>query len=330
VNEAMKVAQAEGAAQASDTRGQLSLVQAQEAAQRRQESLSALTSAGQQMGQADATQLGAIQAAGALGVQGATAAGNLAVQGQTAATQADLTGSQQGLQATQIRADIANNIRAMDIDQAKAQLGADLQTMGMNDEQTRFFAGLGEQARQAGIQAQIQAQQSGIGADQAAAAVALQTGQQAWQMLTTEQQMQLTRMGIERGVIQANQANAQAQTQQTMGFLGTLMMAGATVASDRTAKRDIKRIRSLADDLRKTPGSSYRYKSAKHGKGEHTGPMAQDLEKTKAFRSAVVERKGIKTVDTGRLVMSHHAALSDLQKQIDRLEKLGRKKGAAA
>ncbi len=330
VAEAMKVAQAEGSAMSADTRGQMAVVRANETAQRRQEQLGALTAAGQLGGQVDATNLNALQSAGALNLQGQTAAGNLAVQGQTAATQADLQGSQQALQGTQIRADIANNVRSMDIDEAKAQLGADLQTMSMNDEQTRFFAGLGEQARQAGIQAQLQAEQAGIGADQAAAAVAMQTGQQAWQMLTTEQQVQIQRMGIERGIITATQQNQQAQTQQSMQFLGTLLMAGATVKSDRRAKRDIRKLRSLADDLRRTPGSSYRYKSQRDGSGEYTGPMAQDLEKTEAFRGAVVTRGKHKTVDTGRLVMSHHAALSDLQRQLDRVNKLVRKGKDAA
>ena len=329
VAEAMKVAQAEGAAMAADTRGQMAVTRAQEAAQIRGENLQATSAAAQLIGQNEAQRLQAAQSAGQLGVQSAAAAGELGVQAQTAATQADLQGSQQALQSTQIRADIANNVRAMDIDTAKAQLGADLQTMSMNDEQTRFFAGLGEQARQSGIQAQLQAQQTGIGADQAAAAVAMQKGQQAWQMLTTEQQMQLTRMGIERGVITATQQNQQQQSAQSMQFLGTMLMAGASVASDRRAKRDIKKAKSMAEALRKTPGSHYRYKSDKHGKGEHTGPMAQDLEKTREFRSAVVERGGVKTVDTGRLTMAHHAALSDLQSQIDRLAKLGRKGKAA-
>lgn len=331
VAEAMKVAQAEGAAMAADTRGQMATVRAQEAAQIRGENLQATTSAAQLLGQNDALGLQAKTAAGNLALQGATAAGGLGVQATTAATQADLTGSGQQLQAIDQQQQGASAIRGADIDVAKANLGADLQTMGMNDEQTRFFSNLGEQARQAGIQAQAQAQATGLAADQAAAAVALQTGQQAWQMLTTEQQMQIQRMGIERGVIAANNQNAQAQTQQSMQFLGTMMMAGATVASDRRAKRDIRKAKGFAEALRKTPGSHYRYKDAKHGKGEHTGPMAQDLERTREFRSAVVERDGIKTVDTGRLTMAHHAALSDLQRQVDRLAKLGRKsKGAAA
>ena len=109
-------------------------------------------------------------------------------------------------------------------------------------------------------------------------------------------------------------------------MIGTGLTAVGTAISDRRAKRDIKRLRSMADALRKTPGSSYRYKMERNGKGQFTGPMAQDLEKTKEFRGAVREVGGVKRVDTTRLVMSHHAARSDLQRQIDRLEKLGRKK----
>ncbi len=331
VAEAMKVAQAEGSAMAADTRGQMAVTRAQEAAQIRGENLQATSTAAQLIGQNEAQRLQAAQASGQLGVQAATAAGQLNVGAQQAVTQAQLEASGQELQAVGLQQQGANAMRTGDIEVAKANLGAELQTMGMNDEQVRFFSGLAEQARQAGIQANLQAQQLGITGETAAATVALQAGQQAWQMMTTEQQMQLTRMGIERGVITANQQNQQAQSQQSMQFLGTLLMAGASVASDRRAKRDIKKAKSMAEALRKTPGSHYRYKDGKHGKGEHTGPMAQDLEKTREFRSAVVERGGIKTVDTGRLTMAHHAALSDLQRQIDRLEKLGRKgKGAAA
>lgn len=329
VNEAMKVAQAEGAAQSADTRGQLALVQAQEAAQRRGESLQALTSAGSLIGQNDATRLNALTSAGTLGVQSATSAGQLGVQGQTAATQAELEGSAQALQAVGLQQQGATAIRSGDIDVAKANLGAELQTLQMNDQQTQFFSQLGEQARQAGIQAQATAQATGINADQAAAQASLQYAQQAWNMLSADQQAQIQQIGIARGVIAQNNASDAATTQQTMQFLGTALMAGATVKSDRRAKHDIKRLRSMANALRRTPGSTYRYKDSKDGGGEYTGPMAQDLESTREFRGAVVERGGKKTVDTGRLVMSHHAALSDLQRQIDRIEKLGRGKKSA-
>lgn len=350
VAEAMKIAQAEGAATSADTRGQLSLLAANEAAANRAQSLQALTAAGGLEQQASGTNLQAVQGGADLGLRGATAAGQTAVgaeqaasetrlqaqtaaagthlQAQTAATSAELQGSAQALQGIQVRADIANSIRGMDIDEAKAQLGADLQTMGLNDEQTRFFAGLGEEARQRGIEARATAQAQGLSGDQAAAAVGLASAQQAWQMLTSEQQVELTRLGIEQGAISAADASSQARQQQQLGFLGTILMAGATVKSDRRAKRDIRQLKSMAAALRKTPGSSYRYKSERDGKGRFTGPMAQDLESTPEFRGAIVERGGKKTVDTGRLVMTHHAALSDLQRQIDRLERLGRKKPA--
>jgi hypothetical protein len=361
VAEAMKVAQAEGAAISADTRGQAALTRATEAAAARQQSLQALSAAGGLQQQASATNLQAQTAGAQLGLQGQTAAtqaeleasrqnlqavttagqlategavnqANIITQGLTNAGQLDLGASGQNLQAIQVRADIASSIRAMDIDQAKAQLSAELQSLALNDEQTRFFAGLAEQARQDANAARAQATQAGMSADVAAANVALQYATQAWQMLTTDQQLELQRAGLEAGVVLQNNANQAAERQQILGFIGSALMAGgmAMPKSDRRAKHDVRRLRSMAAALRSTPGSSYRYKDPKDGKGVFAGPMAQDLEKTREFRNAVVEVGGVKRVDTGRLTLAHHAALSDLQRQIDRLEKLGRKGGTAS
>lgn len=299
VAEAMKVAQAEGAATSADTRGQMSLVQAQEAAQRRQEQLSALSTAGQLIGQQDQTQL----------------------QAQTAATQAELQGSQQQLQAKQAVIEATSRVRDQDISVLKSNLDARLQTMGLNDNQVRFFTGLGEAARQAGQQAQMQAQAQGIDAATAAANVNLQYSDLAWRMLASDQQAQLQKLGMEMGVDMNNAQQKAAFIGQVLGFAGMGLSAGAA-ASDRRVKRDIEKVRSMADALRATAGHSWEYKEPdKHGKGRYTGPMAQDLESRPEFRSAVKEVGGVKMVDATRLVMTHHAALHDLQKQIDRISK---------
>jgi hypothetical protein len=202
----------------------------------------------------------------------------------------------------------------------------------MNDEQTRFFAGLGEQARQAGAQARADALKNGLNADVAASQTGLQYATQAWAMLTSDQQAALTKMGIERGVIAANQQNAQAQSQQQLQFFGTLLMAGGMAASDRRVKKAITKLRGIASDLRKTPGHEWTYKDGKkHGEGRYTGAMAQDLESTRTFRSAVKNVNGTKIIDGTRLAMSQQGALHDLQKQIDRLSGLvKRKKGDAS
>lgn len=286
VAEAMKVAQAESAGISSDTRGQMALVQAQEAGQRRQEALGALTSAGQ-----------------------------LEMQGQG-----------QQLDERKAVVEATSRVRDQDINVLRENLGAQVQTLGLNDNQVRFFTGLGEAARQQGLDAMMQAQSKGIDANVAAAQVQAQFAQLAWSMLAADQQVELQRIGIEMGVDMNNAQQRQQFMGQVLGFVGTGLTAGAA-ASDRRVKVNIKKVRSMADELRKTAGHSWDYKSPeKHGKGRYTGPMAQDLEKSEAFRSAVKEVNGVKMVDATRLTMAHHAALHDLQKQIDRLARFKEKR----
>lgn len=287
VAEAMKTAQAEASAIGADTRMQKTALAAQEMAQQRGEQLQALQAAGQM----------------------------------------DLQGSQQELAARQAVVEATSRVRDQDINVLRSNLDSRLQTMGLNDNQVRFFTGLGEAARQQAVQAVLDAQSKGIDASIASAAVQAQFAELAWKMLTVEQQAVLQKMGLDAQIDMANQQARQSFLGQILGFLGTGLMAGAA-ASDRRVKKNIEKVRSMADALRKTAGHSWDYKSPeKHGKGRYTGPMAQDLEKVPEFRSAVSEKNGVKMVDATRLVMTHHAALHDLQKQIDRIK--GRKEKQA-
>lgn len=395
---ALRRAQAENAATAAETRGQAGALRAQELATARGQNLTALSSAGGLEQQSSVTNLNALTAGAGLNLQGQIAAGNLNLQGQTNATQAELAGSgqnlsaaqssatagitgatnasqqqlegsAQNLQGAQVAGALAQNTRAQDIQVAQSNLQSALQTMQLNNQQTQFFTQIGEQARQAGVAAQQQAQATGASIDQANAVVALQYGQQAWQMLSQDQQAALQKMALDRGIIAQNQANTQAGNQMLMQFLGTgLVAAGAAFGgpagagaglaarqaitapqptqtvqlpsnnlsypeytpSDRRVKTAITKARSLAADLRKTPGSEYAYKDPKkHGEGRYTGPMAGDLKKTKAFGSAVKRINGVDHVDGGRLALSHHAALHDLQKQVDRLARIVKPKSEA-
>ena len=256
--------------------------------------------------------------------QAENAATTAETRGQAGVLRAQETATQRGqnLQAIQIRADIANNARAMDIDTAKSQLGAELQTIGMNDEQTRSFAALSEQARQDANKARSDAVAQGLNADEAAAAIGLQYANQAWGMLTADQQAEIQRLGIQAGAVQASNADAAAKRQQVLGFFGSLFAAGgaAIPKSDRRVKTAITKLRGIAADLRKTPGHEWTYKDPADGRGRFTGAMAQDLERTRTFRSAVKTGPGgVKFIDGTRLAMSQQSALHDLQKQVDRL-----------
>ena len=189
VARALQVAQAEGAAISAETRGQGAILRATEEAQRRGENLTALTQVASGEQGADQQRLGAL-----------TQEGNL------------ITGT-----------------RGQDIETARDNLGAQLQTMGLNDTQVRFFNDLGERARQASIDASINAQAQGLNAQVAAEQAAFAYTQLAWQMLTTEQQAQLQMQAIQAGV---DWNNAQAQNQfkqQVFGFLGTGLMVGCAV-----------------------------------------------------------------------------------------------------
>jgi hypothetical protein len=325
VNEALKVAQAEGSAISADTRGQLSLVQAQEAAMRRQETLQATTSAAQLIGQQDQTQVQALSAAGNIDAQ----ADQTRVSALSAGTQAGLQGSAQELQAKTSIIEATSRVRDQDITVLRDNLSAELQTIGLNDNQVRFFTGLGEAARQAGIQAQLTAQAQGIDATVAAEQAQMAYTELAWRMLSADQQAQLQAAGIEAGVDMTNAQQRSAFTGQVLGFLGTGMTAIGTAKSDRRAKIDVKKIRDMSAAIRGTPGHTWRYKKETDGEGRFAGAMAQDLEKFPEWRSAVKKGPdGQKMVDGTRLVMSHHAAIHHLQTQIDRLGKLRPKKAS--
>lgn len=98
------------------------------------------------------------------------------------------------------------------------------------------------------------------------------------------------------------------------------------IGSDKRAKNSGGKMAAM-DVFRKTPGYSYEYKHGMMGApgtapGKHFGPMAQDLEKTKAGKSVVKPgADGMKRVDTSRLTLLQSAALHDIVKRLDKMEK---------
>jgi hypothetical protein len=81
---------------------------------------------------------------------------------------------------------------------------------------------------------------------------------------------------------------------------------------------------SALDAVRNSPASFYDYKDPNAPGADaqrHYGPMAQDLAKTPAGRSAVVQQPdGSLGVDTGRLALVHNGAISEQQKQLDAIQ----------
>ncbi len=107
-----------------------------------------------------------------------------------------------------------------------------------------------------------------------------------------------------------------------------------------TGSLDAAYARQAADtgprtDLRPAKGAFYDYKDPSApgaAPGQHYGPMAQDLLKTPAGASTVVQQpNGRLGVDTGRLSLVNASAISEQQNQLDRLRALldqGQARGA--
>jgi hypothetical protein len=139
--------------------------------------------------------------------------------------------------------------------------------------------------------------------------------------------------GINKGVsAQANAADKAAAAANQAALLSALGTAAA-VASDERVKMNVESAPDAGIEmLSSLTGNLYDYTEPdKFGHGRHYGPMAQELEKTEAGRGSVIERNGVKMVDSGRLtlalagaVASKHrkdeSSFAELQRRLARLE----------
>ncbi len=352
--DSQKLAALQTYAQVKTTMDQLGLsadqAAAQLASQMDTQHLSALQSAGQLQSNMDQQRLGALTAAGnvannadAQSLAGKTSAANILLQGSQinqqgaiAAQNARAVASGQQLQAISLQGQISDQIRTADIDVLKSNLSAQLQQANLNDTQVRAFAQMGEDARQANQNAQLQAAQLGVSAATASSAVDLAWQQFAYQQLTTQQQIDLAKQGITTQIDIANQNATTSTTNALLGLAGTAGVAIGKATSDERAKKNIRSVRGseVAQALRDSPGSRYEYKEPdKPGRaaGTHTTPMAQGLRKSKLFGPAVAaDKDGTLQVDGARLVLAHHTALSHLQREIDIIKKHRKGKQARA
>lgn len=339
VARAMRQAQGELGRVAAETRGQAALLRATEEDQFRAQQLNALTGAGQLEQQGAATQ---VQALGEGGRQAQAA-------------------TQQEIDAALAEGQLSGSIRTGDLKEGEINLSAELQTMGLNDQQVRFFSGLAEQMAQHAEEVRLRAEAQGLDANVAIEQLKAEYRRLAWQQLSDQQRLELERRALAQNVDFADRAATERWIDRALGFAGTLATAigssgigssssstagastgvsnptsttnnlpvdyGSNRPSDRLVKKSVSPMKGIAADLRKSMGHSWKYKNPeKHGNGRHTGAMAQDLERTKNFRGVVsTGPDGVKMVDGARLAMAHHGALADMQKQIDRLKKASRK-----
>jgi len=123
-----------------------------------------------------------------------------------------------------------------------------------------------------------------------------------------------------------NQASA-SQTQATSNFISSLGQgAAAYAASDEKLKKNIKPSSGVASEkveefLNALDSYNFEYKDEKHGQGEKTGIMAQDLEKSELGKQMVRDTPEGKMVDFGQGFAAILAAQAELKDQLDSLKK---------
>lgn len=119
------------------------------------------------------------------------------------------------------------------------------------------------------------------------------------------------------------QRGAEAGADRQSNMLGGLGQAATMglLLSDRRAKTGISDGRGAAREmLDKIEPSSYSYKDQSNGSGRHLSPMAQDLEKSEAGRSMVMNTPQGKMVDYGKGFGAILAAQADLNERLSQIE----------
>lgn len=221
--------------------------------------LNATSNAAQLQGQMDAQRLSAISNAAGLRTQGdAIQSNNLQAAGQIrlsgseinqrgaiAASNADLQAQALNLQSLSLAGQVSSDIRNQDIQVLRSNLDASLQTLGLNDQQVRFFNQLGSDREVASQNLQQQAQALGVNAQQAQEALNLQWQQFGLSQLSQQQQVAyqqqllqqnggqfdaqqaLAQQQFAANQAQQNRNNQRADQQQTLNTLGTIFQGAS-------------------------------------------------------------------------------------------------------
>jgi hypothetical protein len=114
------------------------------------------------------------------------------------------------------------------------------------------------------------------------------------------------------------------------GMFGGLLSGAGGILSDENAKKDIKPADGkIKDFLDKAGAHEYSYKDPKApgaAPGKHTGPMAQELEKSELGKEMVTDGPDGKGVDFQRGLGTLVAALASLNERLDKMEGVGKGK----
>lgn len=223
--------------------------------------LNATSNAAQLQGQMDAQRLSAISNAAGLRTQGdqirsnnLQAAGQIRLSGSEinqrgaiAASNADLQAQALNLQSLSLAGQVSSDIRNQDINVLRSNLDASLQTLGLNDQQVRFFNQLGSDREVASQNLQQQAASLGVNAQQAQEALNLQWQQFGLSQLSQQQQYQYQQQVLQQNgsqfdqsqalanqqyasqLAQQNRNNQRADQQQTMNTLGTIFQGASAL-----------------------------------------------------------------------------------------------------
>lgn len=213
--------------------------------------------------------------------------------------------------------------RAQDLANATANADRNLGAQQLSLQGQLGYRGLANDANALGLNYLSQANQQALGAEGLA------------QDATNQMKDRLNQLSL--AVYQGDNA-VRAQKEQNAGQLsfGQQMAvagvgalgnaAGGAIGklSDSRAKTDVQEGGDAFDEhLRVAPGKRYRYLAGfgEDPSTEQGGPMADDLEKS-PFGKSIVQRgpDGLRRVDTGRLTLVNHAALSSMRSELDAIK----------
>ena len=180
-----------------------------------------------------------------------------------------------------------------------------------------------------GIRAQASANQEAGAQSALLRAQEMQQAQQSYasdlaRQQASKQSLEQLKAGI-RGQTQQLQTQANLNKQQgSKDLINNVAQAGMALFSDENMKKNVKKA-DLQDLAEKIKAVKFEYKQPNgesYQDGTITGVMAQDLEKSKLGKSMVMENgKGQKMVDLKKAVPVTMAAVSEIIKRLNKLEK---------
>lgn len=287
--------------------------------------------------------------------------GNAAAMGQAQGNMAGIQANQANA-ASQLRAqeDAAwrgrqasnlTNVAGMQGQQSQANLGAAVQGRSQNDAMTQGMLGMGQDAYWQGTQAGMQGYGMGMqGAQTSLLGQGLANDIRGEEMRggLAQEDNSLSYVAAKNGWTLADR---QQDSQERAGVFAGIGTALSTW-SDVRAKKDIVRSDEPAiefaragsmvspqqpdtdalDAVAASPGYGYKYIDPDQPgarPGENYGVMAQDLAKTPAGATAIVNRPdGTLGIDPGRLSTLNTSAISAQQRQLDEIHDMLRQYGA--